>query len=81
MPFVGGAAATAVIVGGGVCHDSNDFGTLKFANGFANGAGSSPSFEPFFEPFCSKLGMSRLVGRPAFRSAILVVIFANILDD
>ncbi len=71
-----GAVATSTGGGGGVCHDIKAFGTVRFANGFANGDGAFGSFDAFV----SKLGTeSALEGMPAFRRAILVVSFANIL--
>lgn len=72
-----GAAATLTGGGGGVCHDIRDFGTVRLANGFAKGDGAFGSFDAFV----SKLGTDKaLEGMPAFRRAILVVSFANILN-
>lgn len=71
-----GAAATSIGGGGGVAHDFSEFGTVRFANGFANGEGAFGSFEPLV----SYSGKERAFeGMPAFRRAIFVVSFANMM--
>ena len=45
-----GVAATSTGGGGGVCHDINDFGSVRFANGFAKGESCAfESFDPDFD--------------------------------
>jgi hypothetical protein len=45
-----GVAATSTGGGGGVCHDINDFGSVRFANGFAKGVSCTfGSFDPDFD--------------------------------
>lgn len=79
VPITGGCA-TSTGGGGGVAQECHDLGTERFANGFAKGKSSFPLRSLEFEGFDSKFEASKaLDGMPAFRSAILVVSFANIL--
>jgi hypothetical protein len=72
-----GAGATSTGGGGGVAHDFNEFGTVRFANGLANGDGALGSFEPLVSYSEKERAFE---GMPAFRRANFVVSLANIFD-